>query len=62
MAFTIDEVPEEVMFAWTLEMVGQPVGKATIDKCKAIMEKYPEWFSTYEGEELPRKIDQINKH
>lgn len=56
MSFTIEEVPRDVQYVWTLNMIGNPIGKSTWDKCKAIMEKYPEWFETYEGEELPRKI------
>jgi hypothetical protein len=61
MAFTIEDVPWDVQFVWTLNMIGNPVGKATMDKCKAIIEKYPEWFETYKGEELPRKIKPDNK-
>jgi hypothetical protein len=61
MAFTINDVPYDVQFVWALNIAGKPVGKATIDKCKAIMDKYPEWFETYKGEELPRKIKPGNK-
>jgi hypothetical protein len=63
MSFNLNEVPFDVQYVWTLNMIGNPVGKETMDKCKAIMEKYPEWFPTYKGEELPRELskDNLNK-
>ncbi len=53
MAFTLNDIPEDVLLVFTIRMLDQPVGKETWDKCKKITEQYPEWFPDDPNEEIP---------
>lgn len=49
------DIPNEVMWVWTLEYIGQPVGSDTMDKIDGIIDKYPTYFK---WEHLYKSIPQ----
>lgn len=44
--FTVNDIPKEVLEVWYIEMACAKtgVGRELYEKCKAVAEKYPEWF------------------
>jgi len=57
MAFKVNEVPEEVVYVWRIQMVCEMtkrgIGSEKWKKCQRIINKYPEWFPADPKEELP---------
>lgn len=54
MAFTFDEVPEEVKWVLSIQMAYKNgVGMDTLEKCQRIINKHPEWFPADPKEETP---------
>ena len=59
MAFTLDEVPKEVMKVWNIQMACSisktGVGGELWNECQRIINNYPEWFPADPNAELPVK-------
>ena len=49
--FTYSDVPLDVFEVWAIQVVGQPVGLATWNRCNETIKKYPEWFPEEHAEE-----------
>jgi hypothetical protein len=62
MSFKIEDVPKDVLWVWGIqiacEMAKTGVGIETLNKCKSIMNDYPQWFPPDTKQELP--VTQLN--
>lgn len=63
MAFTIDQVPEDVQWVWCIQMIFQQtkmgVGLETYNKAQRIINNHPEWFPSDPKEEIPLSKNRL---
>lgn len=57
--FTYDDVPLEVWEVWAIQLVGQPVGMKTWNRCNETIKRYPEYFPwEYKYDKIPKEVHQ----